>query len=134
MYDNFTERTRRVLVYAQREAKRFNHDYVGPEHILLGLVRLGEGVAADVLQSMGIDLKKIRIEVEKLGYRVIPSSANYLFVSPSDRDGKRVYEALGQRKILVRYFSDPALAHGLRISIGTREEMEKTLQALAEIG
>lgn len=65
MYDNFTERTRRVLVYAQREAKRFNHDYVGPEHILLGLVRLGEGVAADVLQGMGIDLKKIRLEVEK---------------------------------------------------------------------
>ncbi len=75
-----------------------------------------------------------RAELEKLGYRVIPSSANYLFVSPSDRNGKRVYEALTQRKILVRYFSDLALAHGLRISIGTREEMEKTLQALAEIG
>lgn len=75
-----------------------------------------------------------RAELEKLGYRVIPSSANYLFVSPSDRNGKRVFEALSQRKILVRYFSDPALAHGLRISIGTREEMEKTLQALSEIG
>lgn len=65
MYDNFTERARRVLVYAQREAKRFNHDYVGPEHVLLGLVRLGEGVAADVLHAMDIDLKKIRLEVEK---------------------------------------------------------------------
>ncbi len=73
-------------------------------------------------------------ELEKLGYRVIPSSANYLFASPADKNGKRVYDALYQRKILVRYFSDPVLVHGLRISIGTREEMEQTLQALAEIG
>jgi histidinol-phosphate aminotransferase len=73
-------------------------------------------------------------ELAKLGYRVIPSSANYLFASPPDRDGKRVYDALYQRKILVRYFSDPVLAHGLRISIGTRQEMEQTLAALAEIG
>jgi histidinol-phosphate aminotransferase len=73
-------------------------------------------------------------ELETLGYGVIPSSANYLFASPPDKDGKRVYDALFQRKILVRYFSDPALAHGLRISIGTRKEMEQTLQALTEIG
>ena len=73
-------------------------------------------------------------ELGKLGYRVIPSSANYLFASPPDQDGQRVYDALYHRKILVRYFSDPVLAHGLRISIGTREEMEKTLAALAEIG
>lgn len=72
-------------------------------------------------------------ELGKLGYHVIPTSTNYLFASPPDRDGKRVYDALYQRKILVRYFSDPVLAHGLRISIGTRDEMEKTLQALVEI-
>ncbi len=69
-------------------------------------------------------------ELVNLGYRVLPSSANYLFVSSPDRDGKRIYEGLYERKILVRYFSDPILAHGVRISIGTREEMEKTLQAL----
>lgn len=73
-------------------------------------------------------------EVEKLGYSVIPSSANYLFISPADKDGKRVYDALFHRKILVRYFSDPVLAHGLRVSVGARNEMEQTLQALAEIG
>jgi histidinol-phosphate aminotransferase len=73
-------------------------------------------------------------ELAKLGYKIIPSSANYLFVSPPDRDGKRVYDALFQRKILVRYFSDPLLQHGLRISIGTREEMETTLKALTETG
>jgi histidinol-phosphate aminotransferase len=75
-----------------------------------------------------------RDELIGLGYTVLPSSANYLFASPSDRDGQRVYDALYQRKVLVRYFSDPVLAHGLRISIGTREEMEKTLAMLQEIG
>ncbi|MCK4507302.1 MAG: histidinol-phosphate transaminase, partial [Desulfuromonadales bacterium] len=73
-------------------------------------------------------------ELVKLGYKVIPSSANYLFAAPADRNGQRIYDALFERKILVRYFSDPVLAHGLRISIGTRDEMEKTLQALSEIG
>ncbi len=72
-------------------------------------------------------------ESKKLGYQVIPSSANYLFVTPAERDAKRVYDALFARKILVRYFSDPVLSHGLRISIGSREEMETTLQALREI-
>lgn len=73
-------------------------------------------------------------ELHKLGYHVTPSSANYLFASPADRDGKRVYDALFERNILVRYFSDPVLSHGLRISIGTRDEMEKILDVLAEIG
>jgi histidinol-phosphate aminotransferase len=73
-------------------------------------------------------------ELARLGYLVIPSSANYVFASPADKNGKRVYDALYQRKILVRYFSDPVLAHGLRISIGAHKEMERTLAALAEIG
>jgi histidinol-phosphate aminotransferase len=72
-------------------------------------------------------------ELRKLGYEVIPSHGNYVFAVPPDRDGKRVYDALFERKILVRYFSDPLLKHGLRISIGTREEMSKTRQAIAEI-
>lgn len=72
--------------------------------------------------------------LQKLGYQVVPSSANYLFVSPADCNGKRIYDALFKRKILVRYFSDPLLSHGVRISIGTREEMELTLSALLEIG
>ena len=68
------------------------------------------------------------------GYEVIPSQGNYVFATPPDRNGKRVYEGLYARKILVRHFSDPLLAHGLRISIGTQEEMEKTLDALKTIG
>lgn len=69
-----------------------------------------------------------------LGYTVIPSRTNFVFASPADGDGRRVYEALYARRILVRYFSDPLLAHGLRITIGTEEEMAATLAALQEIG
>jgi histidinol-phosphate aminotransferase len=70
----------------------------------------------------------------QLGYTVIPSQANFVFAAPPDRDGKRIYEALFARRILVRYFADPLLAHGMRITIGTDAEMEETLMALKEIG
>ncbi|MBN2483095.1 MAG: ATP-dependent Clp protease ATP-binding subunit [Candidatus Omnitrophica bacterium] len=66
MFNRFTERARKVLVLAKEEARRFNHDYIGTEHILLGLVREGEGVACAVLQNLGADLDRLRIEVEKL--------------------------------------------------------------------
>jgi len=73
-------------------------------------------------------------ELGKIGYHVIPSSGNYVFASPPDRQGSRVYQGLYDRKILVRHFTDPLLAHGLRITIGTREEMARTVAALREIG
>ncbi len=66
MFNRFTERARKVLVLAKEEARRFNHDYIGTEHILLGLIRDGEGVACAVLQNLGIDLERLRIEIEKL--------------------------------------------------------------------
>ncbi|HIJ80837.1 MAG TPA: histidinol-phosphate transaminase [Desulfuromonadales bacterium] len=69
-----------------------------------------------------------------LGYSVVPSQANFVFASPPDRNGSRVYDALYDRRILVRLLSDPLLTHGLRISIGTDEQMEATFAALAEIG
>lgn len=72
-------------------------------------------------------------ELALLGYHVIPSQANFVFASPPDRSGKRVYDLLHARKILVRYFSEPLLAHGLRITIGTPQEMERTLEVLREI-
>jgi len=72
--------------------------------------------------------------LQSLGYVVLESAGNFVFAIPPDRNGRRVYDGLYNRKILVRHFSDPLLAHGLRISIGTREEMEQTLTALREIG
>ena len=65
MFNRFTERAQRVILLAQEEAKRLNHDYLGTEHLLLGLVALSEGVAAVALNNLGIDLKKLRQEVEK---------------------------------------------------------------------
>ena len=92
----------------------------------------------DYLQLTVAKVRNIRDcfmdDLRKLGYQVIPSHGNFVFASPPDRNGKRVYDALFERKILVRYFSDPLLKHGLRISIGTLEEMEATTAALQEIG
>jgi ATP-dependent Clp protease ATP-binding subunit ClpC len=66
MFDRFTERVRKVIQLAREEAMRFNHDYIGTEHLLLGLVKEGEGIAATALANLGIDLKTLRLEVEKL--------------------------------------------------------------------
>ncbi len=66
MFNRFTERARKVILLAKEEAKRFNHDYIGTEHVLLGLVREGEGVAAAVLANLGLSSEKVRMEVEKL--------------------------------------------------------------------
>ena len=63
-FDKFTERARRVLTLAQEEAQRFNHNYIGTEHLLLGLVREGDGVAAKVLANLGVELSKVRSAVE----------------------------------------------------------------------
>lgn len=63
--NNFTPRAQQVLQLARKEADRFNHGYVGTEHLLLGLIALGQGVAVNVLQRMGIDLETVRLEVEK---------------------------------------------------------------------
>ena len=67
-FDRFNDRAKRVLALAQDEAIRFNHNYIGPEHLLLGLVREGEGVAARALDSLGVELSKARTAVEfKIG-------------------------------------------------------------------
>src|SRR5499427_11011362 len=66
MFERFTDRARKVMALANQEAQRFNHEYIGTEHILLGLVKEGSGVGANVLKNLDIDLRKVRLEVEKL--------------------------------------------------------------------
>ncbi len=66
MFNRFTERARRVIVLARQEAERLNHDYIGVEHLLLGLIKMGEGLAVDILRGLGIDLDGLRLEVEKI--------------------------------------------------------------------
>ncbi len=81
LFGRFTERAQKVLVLAQDEAKRFGHSFVGTEHILLGLVREGEGIAAKVLLSLGVELDSVRSEVEKLigkgDQRPVAQGVNY---------------------------------------------------------
>ncbi len=66
MFERFTDRARKVMALANQEAQRFNHEYIGTEHILLGLVKEGSGVGANVLKNLDVDIKKLRIEIEKL--------------------------------------------------------------------
>jgi ATP-dependent Clp protease ATP-binding subunit ClpC len=65
MMNNLSPRAQRVLALASKEAERFNHNYVGTEHLLLGLIKLGQGVAVNALQKIGLDLETVRMEVEK---------------------------------------------------------------------
>src|SRR5881275_1245907 len=69
MFERFTDRARRVVVLAQEEARMLNHNYIGTEHILLGLIHEGEGVAAKALESLGISLEAVRQQVEEIAGR-----------------------------------------------------------------
>lgn len=66
MFERFTDRARKVMALANQEAQRFNHNYIGTEHILLGIIKEGSGVGANCLKNLGADLKRVRMEVEKL--------------------------------------------------------------------
>jgi ATP-dependent Clp protease ATP-binding subunit ClpA len=66
MYERFTDRARKVMQLANQDAQRFNHEYIGTEHVLLGLVKEGSGVAANVLKNLDVDLRKVRREVEAI--------------------------------------------------------------------
>ena len=66
MFERFTDRARRVVVLAQEEARLLNHNYIGTEHILLGLIHEGEGVAARALEGMGISLESVRSQVVEI--------------------------------------------------------------------
>jgi ATP-dependent Clp protease ATP-binding subunit ClpC len=66
LFERFTDRARRVVVLAQEEARLLNHNYIGTEHILLGLIHEGEGVAAKALESLGISLEAVRSQVEEI--------------------------------------------------------------------
>src|SRR6476619_5756317 len=66
MYERFTDRARKVMQIANQEAQRFNHEYIGTEHMLLGLIKEGSGVAANVLKNLDVDLRRVRREVERI--------------------------------------------------------------------
>ena len=90
MFSRFTERAKRVVIMAKEEATRMNHPQVGTEHILLGLVRVGSGVALAVIEKMGIDIRKIRSEIEKKAKTGSPTLI--LGEMPLSPQAKRVLE------------------------------------------
>ncbi|HPN64713.1 MAG TPA: Clp protease N-terminal domain-containing protein, partial [Candidatus Goldiibacteriota bacterium] len=65
MFDKFTDRARKVVAFAKEEAQRLGHDYVGTEHILLGIIKDGGGMAAAVMETLNIDLEKLKLEIEE---------------------------------------------------------------------
>ena len=86
MFERFTDRARRVVVLAQEEARLLNHNYIGTEHLLLGLIHEGEGVAAKALESLGVSLDQVRSQVEDIiGQGQTPPRVT----SPSRREPRR---------------------------------------------
>ena len=91
MFERFTDRARKVMALANQEAQRFNHEYIGTEHILLGLVKEGSGVGANVLKNLDVDLRKVRLEVEKLRRLGCNLAQGYLFAKPVPEEQCRRY-------------------------------------------
>jgi ATP-dependent Clp protease ATP-binding subunit ClpC len=91
MYERFTDRARKVMQLAEQEAHRFNHEYIGTEHILLGLVEEGAGVAAAVLKNLNVDSHTIRLEVEKI-VQTSPGGERMLRRLPHTPYAKKVFE------------------------------------------
>jgi ATP-dependent Clp protease ATP-binding subunit ClpC len=99
MFDRFTQTARNVMIAANRETMRFNHEYIGTEHILLGLVKVGSGNAVMVLNNLNIDLRNVRVEVEKR-IAAICQQVDRAEVPPTPR-AKRVIEyAIGEMRQL----------------------------------
>jgi ATP-dependent Clp protease ATP-binding subunit ClpC len=144
MYEGFTDRARMVMQLANEEARRFNHEYVGTEHILLGLIKGGDSVATHVLKNLGVDVRKIRLVVEKIlerGLEVAPL-ANLPYtpramkvVDYATEESRRFkHDSIGTEHILLGMLREERCAaalilanFGLRLE-RTREEIEKVLK------
>jgi hypothetical protein len=137
-FDKFTDRARNVLTLAQDEAQRFNHAYIGTEHLLLGLVREGEGVAARVLKQMGVELVQVRTAVEFIIGRGDRPVVGDVGLTP---DGKRVIELaidearrLGHNYIGTEHLLLGLVREGEGIAAGVLESVGVSLdQARTEV-
>src|SRR4030042_2059539 len=121
-FDKFTDRARKVLTLAQDEAQRVNHNYIGTEHLLLGLVREGEGIAAGVLESLGVSLDKVRHEV----IRVLSQSSSAGPTQETKRASKTpTVDQLGTN------LTEAARLGKLDPVIGREKEIERVIQILS---
>jgi ATP-dependent Clp protease ATP-binding subunit ClpA len=129
MYDRFTDRARKVMQLAKQEAQRFNHEYLGTEHILLGLVRDGSGVAANVLKNLDMDLRKIGVEVEKI-VQIGPDRVVVGQLPQTPRAKKVIEYAIAEaRELRHNYVGSEHLLLGL-----LREEEGVAAQVLMNLG
>src|SRR5918999_1698919 len=123
MFERFTDRARRVVVLAQEEARMLGHNYIGTEHILLGLIREGEGVAAQVLQKLGADLNRVRQQVIQLlsgytgGKEAAPGEQTPQGSMVLDQFGRNLTQLARETKL------DPV--------IGRQKEIERVMQVLS---
>src|SRR5436190_1455361 len=123
MFERFTDRARRVVVLAQEEARMLNHNYIGTEHILLGLIREGEGVSAQVLQKLGADLNRVRQQVIQL----LQGHAGKGEGQPGEQapQGSMVLDQFG------RNLTQLARDAKLDPVIGREKEIERVMQVLS---
>jgi hypothetical protein len=129
MYGRFTDRARKIMQLANQEAQRFNHECIGTEHILLGLVKEGNGVAAYVLKNLGVDLRKICLEVEKL-LQCSPDMVTMGKLPQTPRAKKVIEYAMHEARILNhKYVGSEHLLLGL-----LREEEGFAAQVLMNFG
>src|ERR671914_1431102 len=120
-FDKFTERARKVIELSVDEARRLNHHYIGTEHLLLGLVREGEGIAAGVLESLGVSLDKVRSQV----IYVLNQSASYSQQESRHASKTPVIDQLGMD------LTAAARANKLDPVIGRAREIERVIQILS---
>ncbi len=142
---NLTPRAKHVIVLAQKEAERFNHDYIGTEHLLLGLIALGEGVAVNVLKSMNLNLDKLRIETEKVcgiggatkqkGLLPLTPKLKQVFIIAATEAKAMNYNFIGTEHLLLALLRDGSSAAAkilanMKIDIDSvRQEVVKVLNS-----
>src|SRR5436305_7847254 len=145
-FDKFTERARRVLTLAQEEAQRFNHNYIGTEHLLLGLVREGDGVAAKVLNNLGVELSKVRSAVEFIIGRGEKSISGEIGLTPRAKkvielaveEARRLnHSYIGTEHLLLGLVREgEGIAFGVLESLGVNLEKVRTqvIQVVSQSG
>ncbi|MEU7747583.1 Clp protease N-terminal domain-containing protein [Nonomuraea sp. NPDC049158] len=117
MFEKFTDRARRIIVLSQDEARTLNHDSIGTEHLLLGLIREDEGVGAQVLKNLGLTLEDVRRQVEESrsrgesapsGYLPFTSSANEVLQAANQESVQRGLDHIGTEHLLLGLIRDRA--------------------------
>jgi ATP-dependent Clp protease ATP-binding subunit ClpA len=143
MYEKLTEKAQKVFKYARQEAERMGHQYIGTEHLLLGLVREGTGVAATVLQRLGVDPERVRVEVEKIvkgGTDVISTGRKFTLAPPAKKAFEYAFEEakrLGQNYIGTEHLllgllrQEQGIAAQVLLSLGV--ELGEVREALMEL-